>query len=86
MLQVEVPFAHAHACPFTGPRFRCQMSGEFIPFSQRRSWRSMALREMGEMRLEWPETVAASAANSVATFTAIFILFDDDGGGSCAAG
>ena len=40
------------------------MSGELAPFIHRVSWRSMALRGMGEMRLEWADADATMHAAS----------------------
>ena len=61
MLQTELPFLHAQACPQIGPKSFCQRSGDDRPFCQRGSFPSMALRGFGEMRLECAAAVASSA-------------------------
>ena len=47
MLQTELPFLHAQACPQIGPKSFCQRSGDDFPPAQRGSWESMAFRGFG---------------------------------------
>ena len=61
---------HAQCSYHTGPRFGCQRSGDDLPCCQRGSLLSMALRGLGEMRLEWAAAEASSANEAQALMAA----------------